>query len=476
VSKSYDLIVIGAGTSGMACATEAAKRGLSVCVIEKSDKIGGSLYWSGGHMSAGGTQLQKRLGIEDSPQEHYRDILRITKGTGDQDLIQLAVEEAPRTIDWLDENGFEFAPEAPRIIYGHIPYTKARTHYGIDKAMSIFKVMKTLWDEQSENIDLFLQHPIMGINQKNDRWSSVVCSSFEGQLVFYADHIVFATGGYGSNIEYFNMKHKDTPLMSSTFPTSTGDGHMLLEKLNGVFRMADLHIPSIGGIELDVGSGVCDFNNAWAMVLTSVYRRPRDIYVNSSGNRFMNEDEANPDIRERAVMKQEGWKFWIIFDESALMERDEQGNENPIVIGWDTARIKKEAENQKAIFSSETIDGLAQMTKLPLEQLQKTIDQYNTCVENKKDPVFKREYLENKIEEGPYYAILVYASVLVTFGGMQVNKDLKVINQDGDVENGLYAAGEILGLGATSGNAFCSGMAITPALSFGRVLGKNLGK
>jgi len=39
---------------------------------------------------------------------------------------------------------------------------------------------------------------------------------------------------------------------------------------------------------------------------------------------------------------------------------------------------------------------------------------------------------------------------------------------------GLYGAGEFLGLGALSGKAFCSGMAITPALSFGRILGKKL--
>ena len=63
---------------------------------------------------------------------------------------------------------------------------------------------------------------------------------------------------------------------------------------------------------------------------------------------------------------------------------------------------------------------------------------------------------------------------MLTFGGMKVNDKLQLVNQNGTVMEGLYAAGEIIGLGATSGSSFCSGMAITPALSFGRILVKNL--
>jgi fumarate reductase flavoprotein subunit len=51
---------------------------------------------------------------------------------------------------------------------------------------------------------------------------------------------------------------------------------------------------------------------------------------------------------------------------------------------------------------------------------------------------------------------------------------LEVIGADGKAIKNLYAIGEILGLGATSGDAFCGGMALTPALSFGRILGREL--
>ena len=95
-------------------------------------------------------------------------------------------------------------------------------------------------------------------------------------------------------------------------------------------------------------------------------------------------------------------------------------------------------------------------------------------VESKIDPDFGRTYLEDPIKTPPFYALKVHASVLVTFGGIKVNKDLQILDAKNKPMLGLYAAGEFLGLGATSGSSFCSGMAITPALSFGRILGKNL--
>ncbi len=476
MKKSFDILIVGAGTAGMACAIEAAQRGLSVGIVEKSDHIGGAMHWSGGHMSGGGTALQKRKGIDDSPEDHYKDILRISKGTGDLKLIQKAVQEAPKTIDWLDEHGFEFAPEAPRIIYGHVAYTKPRTQYGIDKAKSILKVMQTMWDSLKGNIECFLEHPVLGIDQVNGKWTRIVCSTYEGQLVLTGDYLVITTGGYGSNPDYFRAKHPDTPLMSSTYPTATGDGHKMLEENKGMFRMADLHLPSLGGMELEPGTGRCNFNEAWAMVMTSIYRRPRDIYVNLDGHRFMNEDETDADIRERHVTKQKSWRFWVIFDEEGLMAKDENGNENPIVIGWTIEQIKKEAQRGKCIFKAHSIEGLAESTKLPYETLSRTIANFNRYVDQGEDPDFNREHLEYKLSTAPYYAILVYASVLVSFGGIAVNSDLQILDTDGQVQTGIYGAGELLGLGALSGNAFCSGMAITPALSFGRILGQSLGK
>ena len=472
----YDILIVGAGTAGMSCAITAAQRGLKVGVVEKSNHIGGALHWSGGHMSAGGTRLQKEKGIEDSVERHLEDIYRINNKSGDHDLIEMAVKQAPETVAWLDELGMEWAPECPRIIYGHVAYDTARTIYGPEKAMSIYKVLYPKWQEQVTKgaIECHFENSFVGLEKSGDQYDSVLCSTPIGELRYCAKNIVITSGGYGSNPAYFQQKHPNIPLVSSCYPTATADGHMVLENQGGQFRYGEFHLPSLGGMEEEEGSGRVDFNANWAMVLTSVYRQPRDIYVNAHGNRFIKEDETSPETRELATMQQPDWCFWVVFDEAALNATDENGNHNPIMIGRSIEEMKAEAERGKALRSAQTIEELAKKTGLPVENLKTTIATYNTMVETKVDTDFGRTYLEDPIKTAPFYALKVHASVLVTFGGIKVNNKLQVLDAKGEPMPGIYAAGEVLGLGATSGSSFCSGMAITPALGFGRILGKTL--
>ncbi len=472
----YDIVIVGAGTAGMMCAIFAAKRGKKVLVLEKADHIGGSMHWSGGHMSAGGTKLQERLGITDTPDMHYNDIININGGTGDLTLIRKAVDLAPDTINWLDDNGFEFDPICPRIVYGHIPYETARTHYGVDNAKTTMKTMMPHWEEgiKSGLITIALEHEVQRVSKEGSRYRKVHCAGKDGDKVYEGSSILLTTGGYGSNPEFFNQQHPGIPLISAAYPTATGDGHHMVLNERGTMRYSEHHLSSMGGIESPQGSGRCDFYEGWASVLTSVYRQPRDIYVDQLGRRFMTEDEINPDTRERILLDKDIWHFWIIFDEDALLERDNQGNENPIIINWNTEKIKTEAEKERFLFRASTVTELANKIDVPPNNLEDTIKNFNEMIDNGIDPDYGRTYLENKVAHGPFYALKVHASVLVTFGGVTVNADLQVLDKDGATLEGLYAAGEILGLGATSGGAFCSGMSITPALSFGRWLGETL--
>ncbi len=472
----YDILIVGAGTSGMACAITAAERGLKVGVVEKVDYVGGALHWSGGHMSAGGVRLQKEKGIEDSPEQHLEEIYKINNKSGDLDLIEKAVFEAPKTIEWLDELGMEWAPECPRIIYGHVAYETPRTIYGPEKALSIYKVMLPVWEKYVANgqIEIHFNSSFVGLGKTNNRFDTVICDTPDGEKQHLGKNIVITTGGYGSNPAYFQEKHGDIPLVSSCYPTATADGHQIIENQGGQFRFGTYHLPSLGGIEQEEGSGRVDFNKAWAMVLTSVYRQPRDIYVNAHGKRFINEDEIDAETRELTTMKQPDWSFWIVFDEKALVTKDANGNYNPLIIGWSIEQIKEEATKNQALKTAHTIEDLALKTGLPVDNLKATVTDYNQMVILKKDQEFGRTYLEDAITEAPFYALKVHASVLVTFGGIKVNKGLQILDVEGQPMEGLYAAGEFLGLGATSGSSFCSGMAITPALGFGRILGRTL--
>ena len=102
-----DLIVVGGGTAGLPAALFAAQRGAKVLLIDAAGSLGGTLFLSSGQMSAAGTKLQQSMGIEDSWQLHYDDIMRISTGTADPVLVKLAVQNAAAAFDWLTDHGFK---------------------------------------------------------------------------------------------------------------------------------------------------------------------------------------------------------------------------------------------------------------------------------------------------------------------------------------------------------------------------------
>ena len=141
-NNKWDLIVVGGGNSGLPAAIFAAERGAKVLIIEAASAIGGTLFLSSGQMAAAGTKLQKNKGIEDSPQSHYDDIMRISKGTADKDIVKLATFNAGETFDWLTDNGFKVKEGHPVTGTTHEPYSNARYAWGTKGGMSILKVLE----------------------------------------------------------------------------------------------------------------------------------------------------------------------------------------------------------------------------------------------------------------------------------------------------------------------------------------------
>jgi flavocytochrome c len=471
--QNYDIIIIGAGTAGMSCAITAAERGRKVLIIEKDNRVGGTLHVSAGHMSGGCTKLQERKGIADTPEAHYDDVMRINKGTADAWMIKMATDEAPHTLNWLDDLGMEWADNSPAFVYGHVPYLTPRTHFGnVLGGQAILKVLQPLFDTYVENglIDLKLNHTLKDLIVDNQQVIGIVVSDkSDTTYQFYGKNTVLTTGGYASNHKLFSEKHSDkSRLISTAYHTSQGEGIIVAEQHGAVFHNAEKALSTNGGIELDPLSGKTDFWKIWAQVSNTVNRRAYELYVNDNGNRFMNEDETSPDVRERVVENLPNRRFWIIFDEKTRKNV-------PFLFFWITPDFfLEEVKKEKAMWQADTIEALADKTGLPRVNLQNTITRYNNIVKRQIDPDFGRPFLTNTIVQPPFYAVLSYAINLITFGGLKVNENLQVMHHNGQSIAGLYAAGEILGAGATSGNAFCGGMLITPALSFGRILGRRL--
>ena len=141
-SGPWDVIVVGAGTTGLPAATTAAERGGRVLLVDAAEKIGGTLHLSSGQISAAGTRLQAEKGIEDSPEQHLKEAIRISRGTIDPMLARLSIFNAAEAFDWLMERGFDIQEQCPSIESAHERYEVARYYWGNDFGRSILDVLE----------------------------------------------------------------------------------------------------------------------------------------------------------------------------------------------------------------------------------------------------------------------------------------------------------------------------------------------
>jgi succinate dehydrogenase/fumarate reductase flavoprotein subunit len=489
----YDVIIIGAGSAGMPCAIQAASRGLKVLVIEKDNQPGGTLHLTAGHLSAAGTKRQKEKGIEDHIENHFEDIVRISHNTMDAAIAKKAVALAPGTVDWLESCGYVFHDLTPLIIHGHEPYNTARTYFGKDdyaakditsSGKMVLKTLLPLWNQllKDSKIELWLNHSLEKLEKAHNCITSIIVRALKTDTLITVPvnnaKLVITTGGYAANAAFYTESiqpfannpsfHFPKRLLSTANTLSRGDGIKALMEAGGVFWGAEKHMSTLGGVELEPGSGRASFWDAWARVSNSHDRTPREIYVNENGQRFMNEHDLTVDERERIVLQQPGQRFYVLFDEPSLQAGD------CVVVQWNAAKFKEEALKEKCCWQADTIEALAEKLNIPSENLTATISRFNHFVHTEKDEDFSRTVLEYQVSQPPYYALLVYAYSLISFGGIKVNEQLQIVCNDGSVMENTYAAGEILGAAATSGNAFCGGMLLTPAISFGKWLGETL--
>ena len=126
------------------------------------------------------------------------------------------------------------------------------------------------------------------------------------------------------------------------------------------------------------------------------------------------------------------------------------------------------------IYRADTLEGLAEIIGCDAQTFVDEINKYNSYVDNGKDPDFGKPVFEMKVLNGPFYACPAKPAIHHTMGGLQINTNSEVLNTEGKVIPGLYAAGEVTG-GIHAGNRL-GGNAIADIFVFGRIAGENASK
>lgn len=462
--ENPDVIVIGAGFSGMNAALEAATNGAKVYLIDKNDDMGGSIRFAGGTTSAAGAKMQIEAGVEDSPENFQADIVRMGGGTNVPELTKKHTECAAAAVDWLDELGADFGDRQPKMSSSYDAFNVPREYRVTGGGKAMVELVRPLIMEQVEqgNISLLLETEVADILVEDGAVTGVVLTD---GTEYRAPATILATGGYGHNEELLHRyNYANVLTMSPSFVT--GDGYKFAEKAGAQFNNMD-YLPAYPG-----GVPVGGFD----VSCTASVQYPGVIWVDNTGNRIVKELGSLDSERKAAYANAPENLVYMILTQSMKDTQDPilsvgGGFSGKADEGW--TYFDQLLADGNCVYYGETIEELAANAGIDAEGLAATVEVYNGYVAAGEDKDFGREADTMVALEGPFYAVKTCPYVMLTKGGPLMNPDAQTLNADGEPIPGLYQCGELAGGANIGGSANIGGLANTSCIVWGKIAGAN---
>lgn len=437
--ESTDIVIIGAGGAGLAAAVQAKQAGAeNIIVLEKMPMTGGNTNKATGGMNAAESTPQKNAGIEDSIETMIADTMKGGKNLNDPELVKVLATEAKDGIDWLIGLGADLNEVARA---GGA--TNDRIHRPVGGAAVGPTIVKTLDSTAKElGVDIRTWNEVTEIlTDKDGKVSGVKVKDREDkEYVINSKAVVVAAGGFGANKEMIAKYREEIKDFATTnHPGATGDGIILAENLGAALtdiEQIQIHPTGVPELGLLISEGV---------------RGDGAILVNKSGKRFYNELETRDNVSQ-AILKEEDAEAFLIFEDNVR----------------EGLHAIEEYVHAGVVVEAESVEALAEKIGVDGTTLKTTIDEYNTAIDNQLDPL-GRTSLVKKLNKGNFYAIKIYPIIHHTMGGLKINTNTEVIDTNGNVIPGLFAAGEVTG-GVHGANRL-GGNAVADIIVFGRRAG-----
>tara|TARA_Y100000992_G_scaffold300902_1_gene270555 strand:- start:1527 stop:3302 length:1776 start_codon:yes stop_codon:yes gene_type:complete len=285
IDHEYDVVVLGAGGSGLRAAVGLSESGLKTACISK-------VFPTRSHTSAAQGGISAALGNmgEDDWRWHMYDTVKGSDWLGDQDAIEYLCKEAPRAVVELERYGVPFSRTDDGKIYQR-PFGGMTKNYGngiVQRTCAAadrtgHAILHTLYGQAlKQNTEFFIEYFALDLIMKNGECKGVIAWNLtDGTLHRFRSHItIIATGGYGKVYYSATSAH-----------TCTGDGNAMV--LRAGLPLQDMefvqfHPTGIYGVGCLITEGV---------------RGEGGFLVNGKGERFMERYAPNAkDLASRDVV------------------------------------------------------------------------------------------------------------------------------------------------------------------------------
>jgi len=429
-----DVVILGAGGTGLAAACAAANAGASVLAIDVDVKAGGTTALSGGVIQAAGTKAQKQFTSfqNDTPDNHAACYIEQAEKLADEGLVKAMCARAPERIEWLEGIGLKFVS-----VYGncHVPYVTEGLH--ADR-IHVYEGGGGIGNGGVLTDAEFAEAQKLGAKFKfNCKAEHLIFDAEKGVVGVVASEgsktvnlkankgVILALGGIDRNEglsqalcpqQYWDLTEQ-TSLISGF---ANGDGILIGLEVNAA-------LATVGGtIDFDGVTGQGTANNSPQMPC---------IFVNGTGKRFVCED-ATYAYMMRAIFQQERQlrkPTYMIMDQSMI----EQG-----VGPWGTADAANTAVADGTLVKGDTPEALAAALGIPTTTFADTLASWNNAIAaTGADIEFGRNTQLASLDKAPYYAHLNTSMNLGSLGGVKINANAEVLDNNGKVIPRLYAGG-----------------------------------
>lgn len=477
-----DVAVIGGGTSGVSAAIAAADEGAKVILIEKTGTVGGA----GNHSWAGkfyNSSVALENGLEVDMEAEISNWIENNHWRVDASVIREYVTKSGETYDWLKKKGYEttFINFGGEPLHMLPPYEQRE---GLLRSMLADSVEKNGGQVITETTAKEL------ITDKDGNIVGVIAEKKDGTtLKVSTKSVVMATGGYAGNKEMV-AEHFEFEGPNGGLSQNVGEG------LNMAWDVGAKVPVNLGGQMLhqtlaratnDLKKEYDSFQASYPMMLSYL---PNFINVGPSGARFRDEEATLTAVAAANTSAFQGPYHYVIISKSQidkLIAEGMNGVKAPALPGMppefymdfaDKFALDTPWENAFDVFDKmvangdgfkgNTIDELAKNAGMDVDLFVETFNLYEEATKTGVDAEFgKTADFLLPYGDGPYYAITAEVNNLGSVGGLVINKNFQVLNNDRIPLKGLYAVGlesegvmyndTYVGNGVGVGYAFTSG-------------------
>ena len=458
LSRRYDVLVIGGGNAALCAAISAKSAGSSVLVLEAADK-----FYRGGNtrhtrnLRCAHDEANEVLTGPYPEDEFWDDLLRVTGGQTDEELARHTIAKSKELWDWMNAHGVRFQPS----LGGTLSLGRTNAFFlGGGRAM-----LNALYlTAERMGIDILYGAEVVDIDVQEGFFDSATFTLGGERHVVRAATAVVAAGGFESNIEWLKEywgERAENFLIRGTRNNRGALLRMLLDK--GVEPIGDP--TQCHAVAIDARSPKYDGG-----IVTRLDCVVFGIVVNKDAKRFYDEGEdfwpKRYAIWGRLVADQPDQIAYIVIDSKAM------GRFMP------------------SVYPPIAADGLRELAAelgLDPDALEATVKEFNASVlPGTFDPSVlddcrtegltpPKTHWARPIDTGPFYAYPVRPGITFTYLGTRVNRQARIMMNDGKPSANMFAAGEIMA-GNILGKGYLAGIGMTIGAVFGRIAGEEAAK